>query len=266
MMDAEYAVGKHSCKRVIRTDMADIGTADSATANHGELPHDIAAKTANQKPQKPTRRTSALRQRDADQTKVTILAAALAEFADKGLAGARVDEIARQTATSKHMIYYYFGSKDGLYRAVLDEVYKNFGAMEHEIDFAALDPVSALSTLVGVSFDYHAARPDYVRIIMGENMHSGEHIKHISGFEKRREIIATMAAILERGVASGVFRASVDPLQLHMTIAALCFYYIANRFSFGHIFGVDPIAPDMLATRRAAVVDTVLGGCRARAT
>jgi AcrR family transcriptional regulator len=232
------------------TDMADLAaTAESATQNSG----------------KSVRRPAALRQRDADQTRINILDAALTEFADKGLAGARVDEIARQTATSKHMIYYYFGSKDGLYRAVLDEAYQNFGAMERAIDFAALEPVLALTTLVAVSFDFHAANPKLVRIIMGENMNSGEHIQHISGFEERREIIATMAAILERGVGGGQFREGIDPLQLHMTISGLSFYYIANRFSFGRVFGVDLIAPDMLAKRRATVIDTVLSACLPRA-
>jgi AcrR family transcriptional regulator len=205
------------------------------------------------------------RHRDADQTKANILDAALSEFADKGLAGARVDEIARQTATSKHMIYYYFSSKEGLYRAVLEDTYQNFGAMEGAIDFATLDPVSSLTTLVGLSFDFHAANPNYVRIIMGENMNRGGHIRHLTNFEKRREIIKTMSEILERGAANGQFRAGIDPLQLHMTIAGLSFYYVANQFSFGHVFGVDLMAPEMLAKRRASVIDTVLCVCLRRA-
>jgi AcrR family transcriptional regulator len=208
---------------------------------------------------------AAMRQRDADTTRANILDAALSEFADKGLAGARVDEIARQTATSKHMIYYYFGSKEGLYRAVLDDTYRNFGDMEQAIDFETLDPVSGLTTLVGISFDFHVANPKYVRIIMGENMNSGEHIKHLTSFEKRREIVATMAMVLERGVSTGQFRSGIDPLQLHMTIAGLSFYYVANRFSFGHVFGVDLNALDMLVKRRATVIDTVLSACLHRA-
>jgi AcrR family transcriptional regulator len=205
------------------------------------------------------------RQRDADQTKVNILETALAEFADKGLAGARVDEIAKKTSTSKHMIYYYFSSKEGLYRAVLERAYQSFRLAEEAIDYAKLDPVEALTTLVGLTFDFHVRNPQSVRIIMGENLNSGEHIHHVSNIEERRVILDIMAAIVERGVLSGQFRSGMDMLQLHMSISALCFYFVANRFSFGHIFGVDMEAADMIVTRRAAVVDAALSICMSRA-
>jgi AcrR family transcriptional regulator len=215
-------------------------------------------------PARSGRRPAAPRQRDADQTKINILEAALAEFADKGLAGARVDEIARKTATSKHMIYYYFSSKEGLYRAVLDNAYANFRFAEQAIDYAVLDPVEALTTLTGLSFDFHTDNPQYVRIIMGENINNGEHIRHVANVERRRVIFDTIDEIVSRGIASGKFRLGIDVLHLHMTISALSFYYVANRFSFGHIFGVNLEAPEMTAKRREAVIDAALSICLPR--
>lgn len=212
----------------------------------------------------PSRSNDAPRQRDADQTRASILEAALAEFADKGLAGARVDEIAKKTSTSKHMIYYYFGSKEGLYRAVLENAYQNFRLAEEAVDYDRLDPVGALASLVGLTFDFHVGNPQSVRIIMGENLNSGEHIHHVSNVEQRRVILDIMAAIVDRGAAAGQFRQGIDMLQLHMSISALCFYFVANRYSFGHIFGVDMEAPAMIAKRRAEVIDAALSICMPR--
>jgi AcrR family transcriptional regulator len=218
---------------------------------------DIAKDSARQ-------RTDMPRQRDADQTKASILESALAEFADKGLAGARVDEIAKKTSTSKHMIYYYFGNKERLYRAVLENAYQNFRLAEEAVDYDRLDPVEALTSLVGLTFDFHVGNPQSVRIIMGENLNSGEHIHHVSNVEQRRVILDLMAAIVNRGAAAGQFRPGIDMLQLHMSISALCFYFVANRYSFGHIFGVDLQAPEMIATRRAEVIDAALSICMPR--
>ncbi len=228
---------------------------------------DVFNNAENTRMPSPGRRLSgtAPRQRDADQTKINIMEAALSEFADKGLAGARVDEIAKKTSTSKHMIYYYFGNKEGLYRAVLERAYQSFRLAEQAIDYTELDPVEALTTLVGLTFDFHVANPQSVRMIMGENLNSGEHIHHVSNIEQRRVILDIMAGIVERGAEAGQFRSGMDMLQLHMSISALCFYFVANRFSFGHIFGVDMEAPDVIATRRAAVIDAALSICLPRA-
>jgi AcrR family transcriptional regulator len=200
----------------------------------------------------------------AEQTRAAILEAALAEFADKGLAGARVDEIARQTATSKHMIYYHFGSKEGLYRAVLDQTYANFRLAEEKIDYAQLDPARALETLAGLTFDFHLNNPSYVRIIVAENVNSGAHIQHVQNIAARRAILQIMQDIVSRGAAAGVFRTGIDVLQLHMTISALSFYFVSNRHTFGHIFGIDHDAADMIAARRAHIIDAAISLCLPR--
>jgi AcrR family transcriptional regulator len=209
----------------------------------------------------PPRRSAVPRQRDADQTKINILETALAEFADKGLAGARVDEIAKKTSTSKHMIYYYFGNKERLYQAVLKRAYDNFRVAEQAVDYASLDPVEAMRSLIGQTFDMHVENPLSVRIIMGENLNNGEHIAKVAGLDERRAILVTVEQILSRGLASEQFRDGLDPLQIHMTASALSFYFIANQFTFGMIFGLDYKSTAVVAERRTEIIETVLRYC-----
>lgn len=197
----------------------------------------------------------------AENTRADILEAAMAEFAAKGLAGARVDEIARQTETSKHMIYYHFGSKDGLYEAVLRLAYAKFQIAEQAIDYRALNPVEAMRSLIGATFDMHVAHPESVRIIMTENVSNGEHIGNVPDLRDRRSILATIAEILQRGTANGEFRDGLDALQIHMTASALSFYFISNRFTFGQIFEIDYDAPDLFVRRRQEIIETVLRYC-----
>jgi AcrR family transcriptional regulator len=211
--------------------------------------------------------TTASRQRtklrDAEATRDEILLAALQEFADKGLHGARVEEIAARTATSKHMIYYYFGSKDGLYAASLERAYAEFRAVEGEIDFDSLDPVEALRTLAGTTFDTHLLHPHVIRILMSENLDYGRHVREIDHSAQRRLVLETTGRILERGVAAGIFRADVDPLQLHMTLSALAFYYVSNAHTFAHVFGFDMSDPANSALRRGEVIETIVARCLA---
>nr|BAL56503.1 TetR family transcriptional regulator [uncultured Alphaproteobacteria bacterium] len=188
-----------------------------------------------------------------------ILRVATEEFAEKGLAGARVDEIAARTRTSKRMIYYYFGSKEALYVACLEEAYARIRALENALRLDHLPPVPALVRMVEHTFDYHVQHPDFVRLVMNENLERGRYIarsERIRGLNV--SVIENLRRILERGAAEGVFRPGVDPLQLHATISALCFHVVGNRHTFGTIFGFDPCAPENLARRRREVVRTVL--------
>jgi AcrR family transcriptional regulator len=196
-----------------------------------------------------------------EKTRAAIIEAATVEFADKGLAGARVDEIGRQTETSKHMLYYHFGNKDGLYQAVLEHAYANLRLAEEQIDYDALDPVNALESLVALSFNSHVNNPAYVRLIVAENVNCGVHIRHIRNIETRRAVLDLLRKIISRGAAQGIFRGDIDPLHLHMTISALSFTFVANRYTFGHIFGVDMTDPDLIAERRKHIVDAVLRIC-----
>ncbi len=196
---------------------------------------------------------------DARETRENILEVATREFADKGLAGARIDEIAEQTASSKRMIYYYFGSKDELYRAVLERAYQAIRNQEQQAGFEALEPDAALRAVIGNNFDYHYEHPEFVRLVMNENVHHGEHIAQIEGLrERNRSAIDQLEAIITAGQAKGLFRENIDPVDLHMTFSALCFYNVSNRYTFKHNFGVDLTETETKARRREQIIDCIM--------
>jgi len=209
--------------------------------------------------------TNERRKRNASATQAELIAVATDEFAEKGLAGARVEEIAARTATSKHMIYYHFGSKDGLYRAVLERAYDEFRVAEGSLDYDDLSAIDALSALVGATFDVHASQPQIVRIIMAENMNCGQQIRSIDSFKQRELALETMRRILDRGAMEGTLKSGLDPLQIHLTVSALCFHYIANAHTFGHVFELDAHSPEQKIARRAEIVATVISRCAATA-
>lgn len=205
--------------------------------------------------------SSDIRSNDADETRNNILEVAAREFADKGLAGARIDEIAEKTSSSKRMIYYYFGGKEELYRAVLEQAYARIRSREEEAagSLGALSAEDALRAQIEQTFDYHASNPDFVRLVMNENIHHGEHIGHVPGLKERnRSIIAQLGAIIDKGVSDGVFRDRVDPVDLHMSISALCFYNVSNRYTFNANFGIDMGAPKARKKRREQVSEIIL--------
>jgi AcrR family transcriptional regulator len=188
-----------------------------------------------------------------------ILDVARHQFVEKGLSGARVDEIAARTATSKRMIYYYFGDKEGLYRAVLEEAYGRIRALEQSLDLGALPPAEALAELAGFTFDYHADNPDFVRLVMVENIHHARHLKTSAEIARvNLPAIDMIRAIYGRGVEAGTFRPGLDPIDIHLTISALGFYNVSNRATIEQVFGHDMGASDARVRRRARVVEAVL--------
>ena len=196
---------------------------------------------------------------DPEGVRRNILAIARAEFVENGLSGARVDEIAAKTSTSKRMIYYYFGDKEGLYRAVLEEMYARFRNFERSLDLAALPPREAFATLAGFTFDYHADYPDFVRLVMVENIHHARHLENSAEIgELNLSAIDMIREVYERGLREGVFRAGLDPIDIHLTISALSFYNVSNRASILQVFGHDMGAPGARERRRASIIDTVL--------
>jgi AcrR family transcriptional regulator len=203
------------------------------------------------------------RKNDSEETRANILTVATREFADKGLAGARIDEIADKTNSSKRMIYYYFGGKDELYRAVLERSYANIREREAEANFEALPADEAMAEHVGHTFDYHAAHPEFIRLVLNENIHRAVHLAHVPGIKDRNKmVIDSLQEIIDKGVASGHFRKDIDPVDLHMSISALCFFNVSNRYTFSTVFGRDIGAPEAMIKRRAQVIATILAAVR----
>jgi len=200
--------------------------------------------------------------RDAQATRDEILRVATEEIAGKGLHAARVEEIAARTATSKNMIYYYFGSKDGLYAAVLERAYADFRAAEEGFDYEALDPEAALIALAGNTFDSHLRNPHVVRILMTENLDLGRHVHQVDHSRQRQLVIEITQRILDRGAAAGVFRPGSDAVQFHLTISSLSFFFVGNRYTFSAVFNYDMTSPANLAARRAEVIEIMLSRYR----
>jgi AcrR family transcriptional regulator len=199
------------------------------------------------------------RKYDPEETKRNILEVATAEFSAMGLAGARVDQIAERTHTTKRMLYYYFGSKEGLYEAVLDKVYGDIRELEQDLHIDELDPQEGLRRLVEFTFDYHDRHRDFVRLVTIENIHGARYLERLKTFRNRNaSVIRTIEDLLARGVAAGVFRGDVDPIDLHLLISSLCFHRVSNRHTFGTAFGRDPSHPRLRARHREMVVDAVL--------
>jgi AcrR family transcriptional regulator len=204
-------------------------------------------------------RKAAPRARDAELTRRRILAAATVEFGRKGLGGGRVDEIARRSKSNQRMIYHYFGSKDALFTAVLEAAYSDIRAAEQKLRLDELNPTEAITTLVHFTWNYYLEHPEFLSLVNSANLHRARHIKASKTVrEVTGKFIQMVKAILDRGAALGEFRDGIDPVQLNITIAAIGYYYLTNRFTGSIIFDRDLMAPDNLDQRLTFNLETIL--------
>jgi AcrR family transcriptional regulator len=199
------------------------------------------------------------RKNNPEKTRQDIFEAAIAEFAQQGLSGARVDAIAERTRTSKRMIYYYFGSKEQLYLQVLERVYGDIRNTESSLQLAELSPHEGIRRLVEFTFDHHNNNPGFIRLVSVENIHNGE-------FVKRSDVIRSLSngalvlldEILRRGEAERVFRKGLVALDVHLLINSFCFYRNSNRHTFGEIFQINLHDPAVQQRQRELICDSVL--------
>ena len=197
---------------------------------------------------KPRRRAKTAERTDAgESTRENLLAAARAAFGESGLEGARVDDIAHRAGVNKQLVYHYFGSKDELYTAVLEQVYSEIRSRELELNLDVLSPIDAMRKLIEFEFDHHLLSPDFVRILSDENAHLGRHLKGTRAGKLNRPIVDLVSSTIERGVKSGDFRSGLDPLQVYLSIAALPYFFFGNIHTLSRAF--DPT----LATKAGAV-------------
>lgn len=203
--------------------------------------------------------------RDAERTRSELLDVATEIFSEQGYSGARVDEIAERTRTTKRMIYYYFGGKEGLFLAVLEAAYRRIRELEQSLHAGDLEPVDAIRRIAELTFDHHVNHPDFIRLVSVENIHRGRHLEKV---ESLRELGAPAATVLDdvlaRGRASGELRADVDAIDVHMMISSYCVFQVANSATFGYLFGRDMLAPDVRERHRRILGDIVVGWLTAR--
>ncbi|WEZ85634.1 TetR/AcrR family transcriptional regulator (plasmid) [Rhizobium sp. 32-5/1] len=199
------------------------------------------------------------RKNDAEKTKEDILTVATQEFAARGLSGGRVDAIAERTRTSKRMIYYYFGSKEELYLAVLEKAYRKIRSLEADLELRDMTPIAALRTLIATTFDHDEHNPDFVRLVSIENIHQAVHMQRSAEIKDLNvSIIRALEAILDRGRKDGSFQRDIDPIDLHMLISAFCFFRVSNRHTFGTIFRRDLSEPALYDRHKQLISDAVV--------
>ena len=205
-------------------------------------------------------RTNAMRKPKAPvANRAKILAAAIAEFASRGFKGASMDAIAARTQTTRALINYYFGSKERLYLAVLERVYAEIREAENELELEHLAPADAIRRIVEFTYDYYVGHEYFVRLVVAENQAKGRHMKRFPSLRTvNRPIVDMLGAVIARGQAEGTFRQDLDPIDVHMAIAALGMFNVTNQYTFGALFQRAMGAKGDVPSRRRMVADVIL--------
>ncbi len=198
-------------------------------------------------------------QRDPEGMRLRILEAAKQEFAAHGLAGARVDRIAAEAGANKRMLYYHVGNKEDLYLTVLEGAYEKIRAEERTLYLEHLDPPEAIRTLIAFTWNYFLRNPEFLALLNSENLARAKHLKRSTKVKSMHSpFVEMIRTVVQRGVASGDFQASVDPVQLYISIAALGFFYLSNSATLSVIFGRDLLNKESRDERLEHMVALVL--------
>ncbi|MCI9867761.1 TetR family transcriptional regulator [Rhizobium skierniewicense] len=218
---------------------------------------------AAEKKKRVTTRKPAVQSRNPERTRAAILEAARREVAAKGLAGARIDVVARRAGTNKRMIYHYFGDKDALYLAVLEDAYQHIRNAEHRLDLARKQPVDGLRELALFTWHYFLDHPEFLSILATENLNQARYLRQSTSIpEMHSNFISELKDVLLRGEKTGDFRAGLDPVDVYLTIASLGFFYLSNRFTLSTIFQRDLAEPAELERWGQHIVNTVIAALR----
>jgi AcrR family transcriptional regulator len=196
-------------------------------------------------------------------TRQKILEAATREFARYGLGGARVDRIAARAGANKRMLYYYFGDKDGLFLAALEDRYAHIRNAERSLKLEHLDPREAVQRLVDFTWRYFLEHPEFLTLLNSENLHQGRHVRRSRRVrEMHSHLVAMLREVLRRGEAQGLFRKGIDPVQLYISIAGEGYFYLSNHYTLSRIFDRDLMAPRALSGRARHISDMILNALR----
>lgn len=203
------------------------------------------------------------KKRDPERTQRAILEAAITEFSNNGLGGARVDRIAELSGVNKRMLYHYFGNKDDLFLVALEETYRRIREAEIALDLENLEPEEAIRRLVEFTWDYYRENPEFLSFLNTENLNKASHLKRSTRIKAMHSpFVGMLGAIIERGQRQGLFRDAVDPVQLYMSIASLGYFYLSNIHTLSVIFDRRLGSEEALGARRQHTVDVILGYLR----
>ena len=218
--------------------------------------------TATRRPTKtPAHRAPATRRaRDPEAMRSRVLAAAIKEFSTAGYGGARVERISRGAGTVDRMLYYYFDSKDGLFRAVLEDTYEKLGAAEQQLRLADTEPTAGMRQLVSFTWNYYLEHPEFIRLLNSENLYRGEHVRKSRRVKSLSfPLLSILTDLLARGAREGKFRAGIDPVHIYITVAALAYFYVSNRYTLSRFLGVELMSAEQRARWLEHITTVVLG-------
>jgi AcrR family transcriptional regulator len=241
-----------------RKSNAPLPAADGGPASAVTAPATRRASKAGRPPRSAA--SAETRPRDADRSQKDILDAALAEFAEFGLGGARMDRIADKAGINKRLIYYYFENKESLFLAVLERAYANIRGEEQQLNLTHTEPIEAIRRLIAFTWNHYLAHPEFLTLLNSENLHRARHLKQSTKVRTMHSpLVQTIADVLERGHKSGLFRGGVDPVQLYISIAGISYFYLSNNHTLSTIFDRDLMTPKAQLERLSHMTDVVLG-------
>jgi TetR/AcrR family transcriptional regulator len=208
--------------------------------------------TEEDKPSRPVSRESSRKTREM------ILDGALAEFSEKGFDGARIDEIALRAGVNKNLLYHHYGSKDGLFTALLERTYDTIRRRQNDLQLRGMDPVEGMRRLVVFTGRIWVQFPEFVRLLQSENLNGGRHVRASGEIQRMyNPLLETINELLERGTRMGVFRRNLDPIDLYISITALTAHYISNHHTFEALFGQKLMTPARIRQRLEHAADMV---------
>ena len=203
-------------------------------------------------------RKTGMREMAAQATREAILRAATKVFAKHGFEGGRVERISSAAKSHDRMIYYYFGSKEGLFIAVLEDAYRRFNEAESTLALDNVHPSEALAAVIRFIWDYYQKNPEFITLLNTENLHRGKHIaKSLRAREYSSPAISVIGRVLQGGAAMGLFRTDVSARDLYLMIAAMGYFYLSNRFTLSAFLGESLESADAMAHWEAFIVDAV---------
>ena len=197
--------------------------------------------------------------RNGSLTRMKIIETASAEFVEKGYAGARVDEIVKKANISKNLLYHHFGSKEKLFIRVLEYNYTQLRAHQMDIHIQGMSPVDGMRNLINATFQYFVDHPEIISLLNTENLHKAIHIKQSERIlSMYHPVIDMIKELLWRGTKDGIFRTGVDAIDLYISIVALVYYYMSNRYTLSSIFNIDLTETARVRQRNDHVVDMLI--------
>jgi AcrR family transcriptional regulator len=203
-------------------------------------------------------------QRDPEGMRKRILDAARDEFANHGFSGARIDRIAKVAGANKRMLYYHVGNKEGLYLEVLEGTYESIRIAERALNLEQLAPIEALTRLLEFTWHYYLEHPEFLALLNTENLHRAKFLKKSKKIKQLHSpFVALVQDILRRGEIECSIRPGIDPVQLYISIASLCWFYLSNNRTLSVIFGGgDLLVPEAKNARLTHMTDLLIAALR----